>query len=435
VLSARQNIAVRGTMKKKKILVLSDHPLSPSGVGTQTKYMIEALLKTGRYEFVCLGGAIKHENYQPVKVEPWGDSFRIFPVDGYGNQEIVRSILQKERPDVLWFMTDPRFYGWLWEIENEVRTNVPMVYYHVWDNFPAPKFNAPFYDSNDVVACISKVTHEIVKQVSPDVESCYLPHAVNEEIFHPHRTPEEQKVSDELRTKLLRSNTNKKIFFWNNRNARRKQSGTIIWWFKEWLDKVGHDKAMLLMHTDARDQHGQDLPHLIQHLGMEDGQVLISADKIPPESLANIYRTADFTINISDAEGFGLATLESLSCGTPIIVNMTGGLQEQVTNGSEWFGWGIQPSSKTVIGSLQVPYIYEDRINQNDFEKMLTKAIKLPKTKYKKMSSAGIKHVKKNYNFEKFEKSWVDLMDKVVGERGSWDTRINYKRWHLMEVA
>jgi hypothetical protein len=45
-------------MSKKKILVLSDHPLSPSGVGTQTKYMIEALLKTGRYQFICLGGAI-----------------------------------------------------------------------------------------------------------------------------------------------------------------------------------------------------------------------------------------------------------------------------------------------------------------------------------------------------------------------------------------
>ena len=333
-------------MKKKKILVLSDHPLSPSGVGTQTKYMIEALLKTGRYEFVCLGGAVKHEDYQPQQVEPWGNSFRIYPVDGYGNQEIVRSILQKERPDVLWFMTDPRFYGWLWEIENEVRTNVPMVYYHVWDNFPAPKFNAPFYDSNDVIACISKVTHEIVKQVSPDVRSCYLPHAVNEEIFHPSRTEEETRLAEELRKQVTRGKVNKKIFFWNNRNARRKQSGTIIWWFKEWLDKVGHDKAMLLMHTDARDPHGQDLPHLIQHLGMEDGQVLLSTNKIESDKLANIYRAADFTVNISDAEGFGLATLESLSCGTPIIVNMTGGLQEQVTNGSEWFWMGYSTKLK-----------------------------------------------------------------------------------------
>ena len=108
-------------MRKQKILVISDHPLSPSGVGTQTKYMIEALLKTGRYKFVCLGGAIKHKNYNPVRVEPWMDDWIIYPIDGYGNPEIIRSVLQKERPDVLWFMTDPRFYEWLWEIENETR--------------------------------------------------------------------------------------------------------------------------------------------------------------------------------------------------------------------------------------------------------------------------------------------------------------------------
>ena len=422
-------------MTKKKILVLSDHPLSPSGVGTQTKYMIEALLKTGRYQFVCLGGAVKHENYTPQKVEPWGDDFRIFPVDGYGNHEIIRSVLQKERPDALWFMTDPRFYGWLWEIENEVRANLPMIYYHVWDNFPPPKFNADFYNSNDVVACISKVTHEILKNVAPEVESHYLPHAVNETYFHPSKTEEEKLREAALRLKVTREKPKKKVFFWNNRNARRKQSGTLIWWFKEWLDKVGHDKAMLLMHTDAQDPHGQDLPHIINHLGLNDGQVLLSTNKVTPEELGGLYRMADYTINISDAEGFGLATLESLSCGTPIIVNMTGGLQEQVTDGKNYFGFAIEPSSKTVIGSLQVPYIYEDRISQQDFEKTLTKALKNPTKKYRLMASQGRRHVLKSYNFEAFEKSWVDLMDKVVEEHGSWETRTGYKRWHLMEVA
>ena len=154
-------------MKKKKILTISDHPLSPSGVGTQTKYMIEALLKTGRYEFVCLGGAMKHASYEPQMVESWGEAWKIFPVDGYGNHEIIRSLLQKETPDVLWFMTDPRFYGWLWEIENEVRAICPMVYYHVWDNVPAPHFNGRFYRSTDEIVCISKVTYEIVKEVAP----------------------------------------------------------------------------------------------------------------------------------------------------------------------------------------------------------------------------------------------------------------------------
>ena len=55
--------------KKIKILTLGDMPLSPSGVGTQTKYIVEALLKTGRYKVVSLGGAIKHPNYNPMKVE------------------------------------------------------------------------------------------------------------------------------------------------------------------------------------------------------------------------------------------------------------------------------------------------------------------------------------------------------------------------------
>ena len=428
-------------MKKKKILVLSDHPLSPSGVGTQTKYMIEALLKTGRYQFICLGGAVKHKDYTPQKVEPWDEDWRIFPIDGYGNHEIIRSIMQKERPDVLWFMTDPRFFGWLWQIENEVRVNMPMVYYHVWDNFPHPVFNDIYYRSTDKVVCISKVTHEILQNVSPDVDSCYHPHAVNSNIFHKFKTDEAKARAQVIRNRIAvestatHKNPDKKIFFWNNRNARRKQSGTLVWWFKQFVDQVGHDQATLLMHTDARDPHGQDLPHLIEHLGATDGQIMISGAKVSPEELAAMYNAVDFTLNISDAEGFGLGTLESLSCGSPIIVNMTGGLKEQVTDGKNWFGWGIQPCSKAVIGSLQVPYIYEDRISQEDFTKTLKKALNLTDSKYKKMSEACIQHVGDNYSFDGYEKGWIKLMDDIVERHGSWETRRGYERWQLLEAV
>ena len=427
-------------MKKTKILVLADHPLSPSGVGTQTKYFIEALLKTGRYSVVCLGGAMKHNDYRPQQIDPWGEDWRIFPVDGYGTQEVIRSVLRKEKPDVLWFMTDPRFYEWLWEIDNEVRSVCPMVYYHVWDNFPAPHFNGRWYRSTDEIVAISKVTHAIVQEVAPRTSSHYIPHAVPETFFHPAKTPEDYENVKATRDKIIGAskefnNPNKKIFFWNSRNARRKQSGTLIWWFKELLDEVGHDKASLLMHTDPRDPHGQDLPHILEHLNLTDGQVLLSSQKVNPQDLANMYRAADYTVGISDAEGFGLSTLESLTCGTPIIVNMTGGLQEQVTDGSDWFGWGIQPASKAIIGSLQVPYIYEDRISQKDFASVMKKAIKLSKPKYEKMSQAGLKHIADNYSFEQYERSWVELMDNVVEKYGSWENRKNYDRWVLMEVA
>ena len=98
------------TDKKIKILTLSDHPLSPSGVGTQTKYFIVELLKTGKYQFISFGGAIKHNDYNPQKTEEYGDDWVIYPVDGYGNPEQIRSILRTTKPDILWLRTDPSFF-------------------------------------------------------------------------------------------------------------------------------------------------------------------------------------------------------------------------------------------------------------------------------------------------------------------------------------
>ena len=423
-----QNGTLPMTDKKIKILTISDHPLSPSGVGTQTKYMIEALLETKKYQVISLGGAVKHQDYTPIKVGDYGEDWMIIPIDGYGNQENIRSILRTQKPDILWFMTDPRFYEWLWQIDNEIRAHVPMVYYHVWDNHPAPVFNKLFYDSNDLIASISKVTHDVVSEVTSDVENVYLPHAVDDQFFKPFPQEEINNL------KISQGLENKFIFFWNNRNARRKMSGSLIYWFKKFCDKVGHDKAVLIMHTDSNDPYGQPLDHLLHHFGVNKGQILISRDKISPEQLAKMYNVSDCTINISDAEGFGLATLESLSCGTPIIVTMTGGLQEQVTDGEKWFGIGIEPSSKALIGSQQVPYIFEDRVSEEDVVDAMTKMYEMDKEERKSLGDAGRQHVLENYSFEDYKKQWVELMEDVHDRHGSWETRKNYSPWTLKKI-
>ena len=417
--------------KKIKILTISDHPLSPSGVGIQTRHMIESLLKTGKYQFVSLGGAIKHRDYKPTKVDKWGDDWVVFPVDGYGNQEIVRSILRNDKPDILWFMTDPRFWGWMWEIENEIRGLVPMVYYHVWDNYPYPKFNRPFYLSNDVICTISKVTDDIVKTVAPEVESIHIPHSVQTDMFKKYPL---QEITAAKHQSLGVESSKKFVFFWNNRNARRKQSGTLIFWFKKFLDKVGHDKAILIMHTEPKDPNGQDLEAIIHELELNEGQVLISRDKYDFKEMAMMYNVADCTINISDAEGFGLSTLESLSCETPIVVNMTGGLQEQVTDGKEWFGIGIEPASKAIIGSQQIPWIREDRLNEHQFVDALVEIYEMPKEEREELGRKGRLHVINNYNFENYGKQWDETFSHIYEKYGSWDTRKNYKSWKMIEI-
>tara|TARA_R110000824_G_scaffold197409_16_gene380895 strand:- start:7355 stop:8644 length:1290 start_codon:yes stop_codon:yes gene_type:complete len=420
-------------MKEKiKIFTISDMPLSPSGVGTQTRYVCEALLKSGKFKIVSFGGAIKHPKYNPIKTEEWGDDWVMFPVNGYGSPEQVRSLLRQEKPDILWFMTDPRFWGWLWEMENEVRPLLPMVYYHVWDNYPYPTYNKTFYDSNDFIAAISKVTHDIVSTVAPDVNSKYIPHAVDDEVFKPL----DKELSEEFKKELFGEayDPNKFIFFWNNRNARRKQSGSLIFWFNDFLQKVGKDKAQLVMHTEIRDEHGQDLQAIINELGLVNGEVLFSQVKMPPNKLALMYNMADCTVNISDAEGFGLATLESLSCETPIIVNMTGGLQEQVTDGKDWFGIGLVPSSKAVIGSQQIPWIYEDRLDGKQVADAMEKIYKMTKKERAILGKKGRGHVLKNYNFKDFKKTWVDVMTEIHEEEGSWETRKDIQRWVIKEI-
>ncbi len=416
--------------KRIKVLVIADHPLAPSGVGTQTRYICEALLESDKFDIVCLGGAVKHLEYKPQVVEGWGERWKVFPVDGYGNPDMVRSMIRMEKPDILWFMTDPRFFEWLWSIENEIRPLMPMVYYHVWDNYPAPMFNKGYYQSNDMIATISKVTDNVVKEVAPSVDRVYMPHAVNSDIFRPLS----DKVIQDFKGDHMKEMQGKFIFFWNNRNARRKQSGSVLWWFNDFLNKVGRDKATMIMHTDPKDPNGQDLHAIITRLNMAEGQAYISSQKIPPDHLSLLYNAADCTINIADAEGFGLATLESLSCGTPVIVNMTGGLQEQITDGEDFFGVPIFPASKAVIGSQGVPYIYEDRISREQFVSALEKIYNMPSSQRRELGLNGRKHVLENYGFSQYREKWVELMTNIHEKHGSWDTRRNYNPVRFGEI-
>lgn len=418
---------------KIKILTLSDHPLSLSGVGTQTKYICEALLKTGKYQIISLGGAIKHLDYRPVQIQEYGNDWTMIPIDGYGSPEMIRSAIRTHRIDILWFMTDPRFWGWLWQIENEIRAVCPMVYYHVWDNYPYPTFNKVLYESTDVIVTISKVTSDIVRTVAPNVEEHYLPHSVNTDIF--------KKLPDDIVRKTKEEHFkgfgDKFFLFWNNRNAKRKLSGALIWWFKEFLDEVGYDKAALLMHTDPKDENGQDLVAICQELKLKPGEnILISQMKIPPEQLATIYNIADLTFNCGTAEGFGLSTMESLACETPILVNMTGGLQEQVCSPdkTEWYGIGIEPASRTVIGSQPIPWVMEDTICKKDFIDALKKMMAYSKAERAEMGQKGREHLLKNYNYKNFNSRWDEILSKVYKERGSWDQRKMFKPYELRTV-
>ena len=121
--------------------------------------------------------------------------------------------------------------------------------------------------------------------------------------------------------------------------------------------------------------------------------------KLEQDKLNEIYNLVDCTINIANNEGFGLTTAESLMAGTPIIANVTGGLQDQMGFGLymkmitfNWFitskrkkevkqshgEWVVPvwPAAINLNGSVPTPYIFDDRVNDNEVADAIMKMYK-----------------------------------------------------------
>ena len=402
-------------MKKKKILLFSDDMRMSSGVGTMSREMIVGTAH--HFDWVQVGGAVKHPEEgkvfdlsQDINNERGIDnaSVKVFPVSGYGNPDLLRQLVNMEQPDAIMIYTDPRFWIWLFHMEHEIRQNIPIFYYNIWDDWPAPQYNQNYYESVDLLMNISKQTCAIVDEVCErkprtDWDSTCVPHGINTNFFYP--IPPLHKEYDEmleLKKRLFNIQNPEDIefvLFYNNRNIRRKMTSDALLAFQEFRNRIPkekQDKVAFLMHTQPMDENGTDLRRLVRHL-MPECNVVFSENKLSSKELNQLYNIADVTINIASNEGFGLGTAESLVAGTPIIVNVTGGLQDHcgfaidgkyltskdyingVKSLHDWRKWEhnedlthgewvkpIWPRTRSLQGSIPTPYILDDRTDWID---------------------------------------------------------------------
>jgi len=427
--------------EKLKVLTISDHPLIPSGVGLQTRYVIEGLLATGRYKFHSIGAAIKHADYRMQNCFPdkYHGDWIVEPTDGYGDREKMRRWLDIHKPDILFIVTDPRFYIWLFEMEDEINAQCPIVYWHVWDNDPAPWFNDAYYESITELAPLSLKTYGLLQDLKKSGHLkrpfTYISHAIPENEFRP--IPEEE-VFKFRRERFGPHADSKFIVFFNSRNARRKMTGDIIGSFAKFAKRVGPENATLFMQTQAKDPEGQDLTAVANRFGI-DSRLMISEQRIEPNVLNMFYNASDITVNLSNNEGFGLSPLESLMCGTPILVHMTGGLQFQI--GDWWKGrvdfsdqdemtadqkkkwnrkegnwWGVPvfPVSRSCTGSQPIPYIYDDRFSDDDVVSGLVQLYNMGRLARKELGLRARPWAIENFNMARMVQSFDDLFRKSL---------------------
>lgn len=400
--------------RKKRILLLSDDMRLHSGIATMSKEIV--LHTVHQYDWVQVGAAVKHPDegkffdVSDSVAEESGvkdASVKIIPQSGYGNPDLIRQLIISENPDAILHFTDPRFWDWLYNMEDEIRRHIPIFYYNIWDDLPDPQWNAPAYASCDLLMGISKQTYGINKRVIEkfgetyeDWQIKYVPHGVSEK-FHPIQSDSDDygKIS-EMKSKLGIGDK-KFVLLYNNRNIRRKNPGDVVLAYKQFCDGLTKEEAsqcVLLMHTTKVDPNGTDLPEVIKNI-CPDYDVAFTNSQFSTEDLNVLYNVADVTINMASNEGFGLATAESIKAGTPIIVNVTGGLQDQcgftkdgklisaddyVEIGSlhnkmelpmnlSWGSWvnPIWPTNRSLQGSPMTPYIFDDRCSYEDAAKAI----------------------------------------------------------------
>ncbi len=416
--------------KKRKILLLSDHALSTSGVGVQSRFLMEGLIKTGNWTVRQLGAAIKHENYEPIAVDP---DFIIKPVDGFGNPEMIRQILVTEKPDVIILFTDPRFFLWLWEMEDEVHQVCPIAYWHVWDNYPLPDFNQVLYDSTDLINCHSYLTFNIVKELVPD-KAGFIPHSIPKGVYYELSDDQKKVARDHVVGEGLHDAF---VPLWINRNAKRKRPGDLIWAWRKFIDmlkfKQGENyknDAFLYLHTEPDDPEGPNLYEVIKKYDVQD-TVIISPDRVDFEKMNMIHNATDCCVNISYAEGFGLSTLEAMQCGNPIIATKTGGLTRQVVDhrdGTE-NGIALDVDFQTVVGSQTVPYIYEDYASTDSIANALLEMYEMGPEGRKKLGQKAKAYVESEFAYEDTVRAWDSSLNTLID---NWEkNKATRKQWKL----
>lgn len=287
----------------------------------------------------------------------------------------------------------------------------------------------------------------------------YLPHGINSQHFRPILEGDVDYAEFQQFLKEFKHNNDVDfIVFWNNRNVRRKQPADVVLSFRLFCDKIPKKKAKrcaLLMHTDIIDPNGTDLI-AVKKAVCPDYKVIFSDQKLHTKFLNFYYNMADVTLNIASNEGFGLSGAESLMAGTPIINNVTGGLQDQMRFADAKGKWvhvspsfasnhtgkykkcgvwakPVFPSNRSLQGSPQTPYIFDDRAAPEDVAKAIGYWYRLQPTTRAERGMLGREWVMSDESGMSAKQMCENFVNSINQVLEAWTPRTRFKLFRVDE--
>ncbi len=474
----RNGTQVLPPQKRKTILFISDLHLRHSGLGSQKKQIIYETCH--RYNYIDIGfieGINPQAQYpmQDISQKVQGEtgvadaSVRILPYDIYG-QDVVKkqkdllNYIDQLKPDALYHFTDPHSWYWLYQIQNLIRSKIPIIYYNIWDNLPYPKYNERFYSCSDLIMNISKQTQNIVNNVCVNYkrepwQTKYVPHGINMETFRPLG---KNNVTYKAVSDIVKRDDYDFIFLFVNKNIIRKQACLIMqafkWFVNNYLTPEQKKRTCLIMKTQVI--YGPGMPlNIYQEDIIHDPTVDIKfiSQGMDQHELVALYNCADCLISYSTAEGFGLSSAQAMACGKIFIAPVIGGLQDQMgfededgnlyvnntelpsncykalTKHKPWV-FPIFFSGLGATGSMITPYIYEMYHSLEDLIQAMRKAFEMPKQQREKVGLEAREWMQTQE--VKMTSSWMaqSMVENIDQMFAKWKPKKEYKMFKGLPI-
>ena len=265
-------------MKKKKIVIHSNHSRAFTGFGKHTKNLLQYLYNLDKYEIVEFANGLAWDSKE-AKLLPWkcrgslpSDPAHIHRLNkdpnlaraaGYG-AEMIDEIIKEEKPDVyvgvedIWGFTGYWNKNWWNKINCMIWTTLDSLPLLPEAVSAAPKIKNYYVWANFAVKELNRLGHKHVG---------LLRGSLNSDSFF--RLPDQDRQT-------LRQKQNIKpddfIIGFVFRNQLRKSVPNLLEGYKLFLEKNPDSKAKLLFHTSWNE--GWDIPRLLKEKDISSDSVL-----------------------------------------------------------------------------------------------------------------------------------------------------------------
>ncbi|HEY5953455.1 MAG TPA: glycosyltransferase [Terrimicrobiaceae bacterium] len=272
---------------------------------------------------------------------------------------LVEEVLEREKPDII-ESGDPYQLAWK-AVASGRGLDIPVVgFYH--SHFPEAYIRSVAkYFGSIAIAIAEDMSRRYVKTLYNSLERTFVPSpilasllrgwgvervesidlGVDAEVFSPNGT-----TSNSLRRKLQIPD-DRRLLLYVGRLASEKNVRTLFAAF-EILHRKAPRKYHLLTVGDGA------LRRALVRLRQETQSVTWLQYCKEPAELASVYRTSDLFVHPGIQETFGLVTLESQACGTPV-VGIRGSYMDRIIFSNQRH-WAAQNTANSLAEAIEAKF-------------------------------------------------------------------------------